>query len=268
MNQLEAEESGRAEEIIAELRRRSRWARPFLILGLAIIFTSLIGSVIYLNHLLDVSRDLEEQTGRRDILDRARAERAERAVESLSDTLIRARQAFESGDRGRTAALLHAAITSTEQLADRVAATAPVPAPNSEVSPPSESAHLQQFRPIDIETPPDGMAIPHFNIRPPSQPRTQIVYLQFAGLIRRETIVGLNRSLREAGWRAQGGDRGGERTPVAAGLNEVRCGTDEDCAAAAELAAAVSGTGVGGGPLRVTRNSRIVPGTLEIWVSN
>lgn len=251
------------EDIIADLALRSRRARPVLVIGLLIIFASLLGSVIYLNILLNRSRAAEHEAHRLEADARMRAVRSESDANQLRATLAAARTALEARDIGRTADLLDAAIERTDDLADRAVSATTVP-----VAPPSEAGTGGQPSPKSAG--PQSSAttpVPQFSIRPPGQARSQIVYIQFAGLIRRETIVGLNRALREAGWRAQGGDRGGERTTAAAGYNEVRCATEDDCAAAAELAAAVSGTNIGGRQLRVQR-APVRPGTLEIYVSN
>ncbi len=107
--------------------------------------------------------------------------------------------------------------------------------------------------------------IPSFTI-PPAGAHRQIVYIQFAGSIRRETIVGLNRSLKAAGWRAQGPS--GERIATAAGLNEVRYSGEADREAAEALAAALAETGIGGRAVTARQVAIIRPNVLEAWISN
>lgn len=94
----------------------------------------------------------------------------------------------------------------------------------------------------------------------------QKIYIQFAGLITREAVTELNQSLRRGGWRVQGGS--GERTSVAAGLNEVRYSAEEDRPAAQALADAVTATKIGAKPVTVQQLKIITPGTLELWISN
>jgi hypothetical protein len=107
--------------------------------------------------------------------------------------------------------------------------------------------------------------IPSFAI-PPAGAHQQIVYIQFAGSISRETIIGLNRSLRAAGWRAQGPS--GERIASAGGLNEVRYSSEADRDAAEALAAALTGTSIGRRTVVARRVAIIRPGVLEVWISN
>jgi hypothetical protein len=64
------------------------------------------------------------------------------------------------------------------------------------------------------------------------------IFVQFAGAVPRETVAEVSMALVEAGWNIQGADRGGERTGVAAGLNEVRYFRAEDREAAYRLAQA------------------------------
>ncbi|HEX8365033.1 MAG TPA: hypothetical protein VF603_07100 [Allosphingosinicella sp.] len=85
------------DEIIAELTRRSRRFRPFLIIGLLIVLGSLIGSLIYLNILLGEARDAQRS--------------AEGALEAMKDA---ARETDQSAQLTRAVEL-----ASDEAAGDR-----------------------------------------------------------------------------------------------------------------------------------------------------
>ena len=97
-------------------------------------------------------------------------------------------------------------------------------------------------------------------------PANYKVFIQFAGLITRESIVALNSSLKAGGWRVQGAS--GERTQKAAGYNEVRFGSEADRAAAQTLADAVTATQIGSAPIQPKLVPVVAPSTLELWISN
>lgn len=94
----------------------------------------------------------------------------------------------------------------------------------------------------------------------------QQVFIQFAGLITRESVIELNRALRRGGW--QVASDSGERTENARGLNEVRYGPAADRDAAETLAAAVTAANIGSAPVQVKQLDMIRPNTLELWISN
>ncbi|KXG87597.1 hypothetical protein [Agrobacterium bohemicum] len=92
------------------------------------------------------------------------------------------------------------------------------------------------------------------------------VFIQFAGLITRESIQDLNAALKAGGWRVQSDS--GERIRSAAGINEIRYKTGEDKAAAEALAKAISASRIASVPLAVKQVSLVDTGTLEVWISN
>jgi hypothetical protein len=92
------------------------------------------------------------------------------------------------------------------------------------------------------------------------------VYIQFAGLITRESVARLNASLRRGGWQAQGGS--GERVASAAGLNEVRYSPQDSAETAKALADAVTATGIGSAPVSIRAMAIVPKGTMELWISN
>ncbi|MEO5494503.1 MAG: hypothetical protein ABIR08_10815 [Sphingomonas sp.] len=94
----------------------------------------------------------------------------------------------------------------------------------------------------------------------------QTVYIQFAGLITRESVQDLNAALRRGGW--QVASTSGERTDVAAGLNEVRYAPTTDPRVAQALAQAVTATKLTSAPVTVRKMDMIGAKTLELWISN
>lgn len=97
----------------------------------------------------------------------------------------------------------------------------------------------------------------------PVYPRVSI---KFAGLITRDSIVELNRSLQRGGWKLEGDS--GERTPAAAGLNEVRYSAPGDRQSAEALAQAVSDTDISARTVKPRQDGSIAGGALELWISN
>jgi cell division septation protein DedD len=93
------------------------------------------------------------------------------------------------------------------------------------------------------------------------------VFMQFAGSLQRDQVRSLMRNLASSGWNMQGVDGGGERTPNAAGINEVRYGAAEDQAAAIELARMVQGSGLNARSVTWSYTTVVPPKTLEIWIS-
>lgn len=96
------------------------------------------------------------------------------------------------------------------------------------------------------------------------------VFIQFAGY-KRGWVVDLAGKLAEAGWRVEGGDRGGERIAAAAGLNEVRYFNPADAERAMALAEAVAtaapGTAATVVDLSGGKYAQPQPGLLEVWIS-
>ena len=93
------------------------------------------------------------------------------------------------------------------------------------------------------------------------------VYVQFAGLLRREDVVSVSRGLRDTGWNVQGADQGGERTVAASGFNEVRYLSPANEVAAKVLAQQIQATNLIKHPIAVTLNTNVRPDTLEVWIS-
>lgn len=92
------------------------------------------------------------------------------------------------------------------------------------------------------------------------------VWIQFAGSLTREEMSDFGRRIRQKWPNAPGADRGGERTPNAAGQLEVRC-NPVDATAAAELTEDVKSSGLFNRMNPPRQTSIIPPGSLEIWLS-
>lgn len=106
---------------------------------------------------------------------------------------------------------------------------------------------------------------PYYKVEAAPSEYKQPVFIQFAGILTRAQITGLNQALKEAGWQVQGAS--GERTPAAAGQNEVRYAGNNG-AAAAELAATLTRTGIVSGTTVRARNVEAIgPRNLEVWIS-
>ena len=101
---------------------------------------------------------------------------------------------------------------------------------------------------------------------PPATPvlHPQKVYIQFAGLLKRETIADLNAALRMQGWRIQGSS--GERLARADGLSEVRYWGNNETDAIA-LRDAINALGLAPRPVDVKNMGARGSANLEIWVS-
>jgi len=101
---------------------------------------------------------------------------------------------------------------------------------------------------------------------PSVDPQKFAVFIQFAGLITRESVTALHDALQRGHWNVQG--KSGERTSAAAGLNEVRYGPDSDREAAQSLADSITATKIAGSPVSVHQMAIVHPGYLEVWISN
>lgn len=115
--------------------------------------------------------------------------------------------------------------------------------------------------PTDIGSLPSSIPSPS----PVPAPNAQPVFIQFAGLITRESIKSLNAALRRGGWNVQSSS--GERQAAAAGLNEVRYSSPEFHLAAQTLADAVTATKISAQPVTVRLTPKVGP-NLELWISN
>lgn len=99
----------------------------------------------------------------------------------------------------------------------------------------------------------------------PSVSYPQKIYIQFAGTLTREQIVGLNANLKAAGWNVQG--KSGERLSSAAGLHEIRYSGNNEAAARA-LAETIDRTRLIPGTVTTRPLSIIEKDVLELWMSN
>ena len=105
---------------------------------------------------------------------------------------------------------------------------------------------------------------PVYNISPTSTPQDQLVFIQFAGVLTRAQITALNLALKTAGWRTQ--STSGERTPAAAGINQIRY-SGNNRAAAQALADAINSTGIVAKRVTPQPVPTIANGALEVWIS-
>ena len=96
---------------------------------------------------------------------------------------------------------------------------------------------------------------------------TYQVKVFFAGIIRRQDVIDMSQKLESMGWRLERPDRGGERTPEAAGQNEVRYSAPGDEVAAKELARLVQASTIVSEQITVRREASLAVGNLEVWVS-
>jgi hypothetical protein len=106
-----------------------------------------------------------------------------------------------------------------------------------------------------VEAPPTPMTIPQ-----------QQVVVQFAGLLTRDSVRNLMRTLQAEGWNMQGTDGGGERTEAAVGYNEVRYAPGNE-ADATILANALQALNLTGKPIIVVENPKVQSDRLEVWLS-
>jgi len=97
-----------------------------------------------------------------------------------------------------------------------------------------------------------------------SQPHPQKVFIQFAGILTRESITDFNAALRAQGWATQ--STSGERTPKAAGFNEVRFAAPNE-AVARQLADAINAAGIVDKPVGLRPVTAVGVNNLEVWIS-
>ena len=91
------------------------------------------------------------------------------------------------------------------------------------------------------------------------------VFIQFAGMITRDSVKELNASLSRGGWKMQ--STTGERTQIAAGMNELRYGLSQDGTAAKLLADAVTATGITSEPVVPRYYPQVGSKNFELWIS-
>jgi hypothetical protein len=220
---------------------------PLLVLGLIAIVVGLAILTFELDRQARAARmEAVQAQQARAVAERARRD-TERAYNDNARILAQAKEALRLGQRERLAELLDVGLVEAETEAQEVRSgsageTAPVP----------QTDALRPARTFDLPA--------------ATRPYRQRVFIQFAGLIQRPDVAALNRALVAGGWNIQGRD--GERTGRAAGLNEVRYSADEDRDAAIELARALTTAGLGSREVVAKRVAIIVPGTLEVWISN
>jgi len=230
------------------LRASARRGRPLIILGFLGILAAFVFFTVYLYQQRALAVRQGESWHREALTWQARAESVERRLDATR-TAVRARNLAEA-DR-----LLRIAIAETQQLSEDAETPPPVTAAADPRASPARGAPAA---PKTIVTPPPPA--------PAAGARPQLVYIQFAGSMSRDSIVELNHALRKSAWRVQGPS--GERVETAAGLNEVRYSAPADREAAEALAAAISSAGITGRTVVARRVSIISPGTLEAWISN
>lgn len=96
------------------------------------------------------------------------------------------------------------------------------------------------------------------------------VFIQFAGY-KRDWVVEVAEKLAAAGWRVEGGGKGGERIAAAEGLNEVRYFNPADAERATALVDALTAAAPGKVAkvvdLSGSTYAQAQPGLLEIWIS-
>jgi hypothetical protein len=93
------------------------------------------------------------------------------------------------------------------------------------------------------------------------------VSVYFAGIIRRNDMVAATTKLAGDGWNVSRPERGGERTPRAAGRNEIRYYSASDEPAAQSLASSTQNLNIVASTIRVALTPSLPPGTLEMWIS-
>lgn len=108
-----------------------------------------------------------------------------------------------------------------------------------------------------IPAPPPSAAIPKSNFQ---------VFVQFAGVIRREDVRAMMSGLKGDGWNVQGVSGGGDRTVAAIGYNEIRYGPGGEPAARL-LAGEVQKANIAAKPLTVVQTKGFDSSRLEVWIS-
>lgn len=221
--------------IVAEIERRSKRTRAAALIGALLMAVTMLGSMLYLNHLRTKAE--------------ARAEKAEKTVNAIAETLDGAEAALSAGDLWQTRVQLQAAIWQSEVAAQTVGA----PIGDAAGAP----VAVGSDKPAAGKSKGDGL---------PPVSYGQRVFIQFAGRIARDDVAAFNQSLRGAGWRVEGSS--GERSASAIGFNEVRYSKLKDREAAEALTVAATRSGLSASPLKVKQMSIVQPGTLQLWISN
>jgi hypothetical protein len=184
-----------------------------------------------------------------------RQKEAERRANELATDLSNAGDAYRTQNMKRLGVLLKVAIIRSEKNAQ--AASVPVTGPSGEAP---ELAPI----PVPVLTP--QKEIKPINLGEATAIGSQMVYIQFAGLIDRAKIVALNVALKQAGWKVAGPS--GERTGKAAGFNEVRYSNEANRPAAEALAKAVTAARIGNRTVTIRQMPKIGDDNIELWISN
>ena len=94
----------------------------------------------------------------------------------------------------------------------------------------------------------------------------QMVFVQWGGVMTRDSVRAMMQALAAQGWNMQGADGGGERTEKAFGYNEVRYAPGAK-ADAERLAAELQRFNLTGKPIVAVESPAVDAGALEVWLS-
>jgi hypothetical protein len=116
-------------------------------------------------------------------------------------------------------------------------------------------------------TPAVPAALPEIAPNPGFQPDNYKVFVQFAGVITRDSVKRMMRELVNLGWNVQGANAGGERTVAAAGYAEVRYPSPSDLPAAKDLAREIQAANLTSHAVTEQLTPSVAKGSLEVWIS-
>jgi hypothetical protein len=106
-----------------------------------------------------------------------------------------------------------------------------------------EMGYVERDRSV-VRNPRIGVLPASVPTNPEIRPGDYKVFVQFAGVLRRDDVRDMMKNLHDVGWNVLGIDGGGQRTSAAAGYNEIRYGDSGDASAAQALAKAVQTTNI------------------------
>jgi hypothetical protein len=124
----------------------------------------------------------------------------------------------------------------------------------------------QRDAPATLPTEYAGPGVDQVNPDPVADVPGDAVFVQFAGVITRDSVRAMMLALQAKGWNVQGATGGGERTSAASGHNEVRYSGDS-LDAARLLAAELEKINLTGRPIHVVENPDVAADALEVWLS-
>lgn len=226
------------------------WKTVPLLWALFLLALAAVSITIYLAVSDSRARAAKEQAEHAALVERAKeADLKTKQVNDQAERLENVRIAVASGDLEAARRSLAGAIKATETLAEN---------PDLDTSSRPAPIDVREAGRIIDETAPT-YSIPRSAVR-----HDQRVFIQFAGVLTRAQIKALNQELKDAGWRAQ--SESGERTPKAAGLNQVRY-SGGNRAAAQALADALNASGIVNRRVEPKENPDILPNVLEAWIS-